>query len=216
MQKIIGRIHVLTDAVLQTRFSHQELARLALEGGADVIQFRQKIGSTRELIQTARELNAICRGHDARFIVNDRIDVAIGSEAPGVHLGQSDFPMDLARELLGEDKIIGGSASDMEEARICVEHGVDYIGLGPVYPTTSKGDAGPVGGLELLKRVAEAVSPVPVIAIGGIGEDNAGAVMDAGAHGIAVISSVCCMEDPRGAAARLRDVVDRHVGVRRA
>ena len=88
--KEIGRVHVLTDVVLQTRFSHQDLARLALEGGADVIQFRQKSGSTREFIETARDLNAICRGHGALFIVNDRIDVAIASGAPGVHLGQSD------------------------------------------------------------------------------------------------------------------------------
>lgn len=200
--KDIGRLHVLTDTVLQQRHSHEELARLAIAGGAGAIQFRQKRGSTREMIETARAMQEICRRLGVRLIVNDRLDVALAAEADGVHLGQDDFPMDQARALLGPDRIIGGSAGTLAEARSCEAFGVDYIGLGPIYPTGSKDDAGPAGGLELLRRTAAAVS-APLIAIGGIDEARAGEVMAAGAHGIAVISAVCCQEDPQGAAARL-------------
>lgn len=205
--KRVGRVHVLTDVVLQARFSHVELARRALAGGADAVQFREKGGSTRELIEAAREMAALCRGAGAVFIVNDRVDVALAAEADGVHLGQSDFPIALARRLLGEHRIIGGSASTLEEARRCVEEGADYVGFGPVYPTGSKADAAPARGLGLLREVAAAV-PVPVVAIGGIGIGNAPEVVRAGAHGVAVISAVCCQEDPAEATRRLLQSLD--------
>lgn len=198
----VGRLHVLTDTELQQRFSHLELAEQAIAGGAEAIQFRQKRGSTRELIETARQMQALCRRHGVRLIVNDRLDVALAAEADGVHLGQDDFPLALAREILGPEKIIGGSASTLAEARLCQAQGVDYIGLGPVYPTSSKADASPAGGLELVRRAARELG-LPVIAIGGIDEVRAAAVMAAGAHGVAVISAVCCQADPAAAAAGL-------------
>ncbi|MBU4278158.1 MAG: thiamine phosphate synthase [Proteobacteria bacterium] len=200
--KDIDRLHVLTDTELQQRYSHEELARLAIAGGAGVIQFRQKQGSTRQMIETARHMLAICRRHKAKLIINDRLDVALAAEADGVHLGQDDFPLAQAREILGPDKIIGGSASSVEEAALCRAGGVDYIGLGPVYPTTSKADAGPAGGLDLLRRVSREFG-LPVIAIGGINAARAAEVMEAGAHGMAVISAVCCQADPQEAAAEL-------------
>jgi len=204
--KQVGRLHVLTDTELQQRFSHLELAELAIAGGAEAIQFRQKRGSTRELIETARQMQALCRRRGARLIVNDRLDVALAAGADGVHLGQDDFPLALAREILGPEKIIGGSASTLAEARLCQAQGVDYIGLGPVYPTSSKADASPAGGLDLVRRAARELG-LPVIAIGGIDEARAAAVMAAGAHGVAVISAVCCQGDPAAAAARLRRVL---------
>jgi len=200
--KDIDRLHVLTDTELQQRYSHEELARLAIAGGAGVIQFRQKQGSTRQMIETARHMMAICRCHKAKLIINDRLDVALAAEADGVHLGQDDFPLAQAREILGPDKIIGGSASSVEEAALCRAGGVDYIGLGPVYPTTSKADAGPAGGLDLLRRVSREFG-LPVIAIGGVNAARAAEVMGAGAHGMAVISAVCCQADPQEAAANL-------------
>jgi len=206
--KRIGRLHVLTDTTLQDRFSHLELARLAVQGGADLIQFRQKSGSTRSLIETARDMKAICEAAEAVFVVNDRIDVAMASDADGVHIGQDDFPIAMARDLLGADRIVGGSASNLEEALACVRDGADYVGFGPVFPTTSKADAGPASGLETLRSIADAVD-VPVIAIGGIDEGNAARVMDAGAHGIAVISAVCCRPDPGGAATGLCRLIQR-------
>jgi thiamine-phosphate pyrophosphorylase len=141
------------------------------------------------------------------FVVNDRVDVAIASHADGVHLGQDDFPIPLARKLLGEEAIIGGSAGSMEEARECLLEGADYIGFGPVYPTGSKEDAGPASGLGLLKQIVEAI-PLPIIAIGGIARDNIPLVMKAGVHGIAVISAVCCQNDPMEAAECLRGLLE--------
>jgi thiamine-phosphate pyrophosphorylase len=198
MVKKIGRLHVLTDEVLQTRLSHLELAELAIAGGADTIQLRQKIGSTRELIEAARQIQAVCTKAGVTFIVNDRVDVAIAAGANGVHLGRDDFPISLARKLLGENAIIGGSAGTIEEAQKCLLEGADYVGFGPVYETTSKDDAGPAAGLELLKQIAQTI-PLPIVAIGGITKDNMTNVIKAGAHGIAVISAVCCQEDPREA-----------------
>lgn len=200
--KKIGRIHVITDTELQTRFSHIDLANLAIAGGADTIQFRQKIGSTREMIETARQIKQLCIDHGVTFIVNDRLDVAIASDSDGVHLGQDDFPIPLARDLLGNKKIIGGSAVTLEEAQKCLVDGADYIGFGPVFPTTSKADVSPVTGIDLLKEVIDKV-PLPLIAIGGVNTDNAPEVIQAGAHGIAVISAVCCQQDPEQATREL-------------
>ncbi len=208
--KKIGRFHVLTDAVLQTRYSHVELAQMAISGGADTIQFRQKNGTTKEMIETAGRMRELCGRAKAIFIVNDRVDVAIASGANGVHLGQDDFPISLARKMLGGDAIIGGSAGSLEEARRCLEEGADYIGVGPVYPTASKADAGPAGGLKLLEEIVKSV-PLPVIAIGGITRENSPLVMRAGAFGIAVISAVVCQEDPARAAKSLSEILmQRH------
>lgn len=198
MMKQIGRLHVLTDTVLQSRFSHLELARMAIKGGADTIQFRQKIGTTREMIKIVRQLKQLCLDSSVTLIVNDRVDVAIAADADGVHLGLDDFPLPQARKLLGESRIIGGSAATLEEAQKCLAEGADYIGFGPVYPTTSKEDASPVTGIKLLKQAVEAI-PLPIIAIGGISVENTPEVMRAGARGIAVISAVCCQEDPEQA-----------------
>ncbi|MFH1480946.1 MAG: thiamine-phosphate kinase, partial [Pseudomonadota bacterium] len=198
--------HVLTDTVLQSRFSHVELTRLAIAGGADTIQLRQKSGSTREMIEVARKMKAVCKEAGVTFIVNDRIDVAMAAEADGVHLGQDDFPIPLARRLLGEEAIIGGSAAVMEEAGKCLEEGADYIGFGPVFPTASKDDAGPVSGIDMLKKVVQTI-PLPIIAIGGVYKENTPDVMRAGARGIAVISAVCCQKDPAQATAWLREAL---------
>ena len=204
--KIIGRLHVLTDTILQNRFSHIELTKQAISGGADTIQFRQKSGSTKELIEIAMGMRQVCREKGAVFIVNDRIDVAMAADADGVHLGQNDFPIPLARELLGKDRIIGGSAATPEEMENCIREGADYVGFGPVYPTGSKDDAGPVSGIDLLKGIV-ASTTIPIIAIGGIDKSNAARVMGAGAHGIAVISSVCCRDDPQKATWELHHMV---------
>jgi len=206
MMKKVGRLHVLTDTVLQANFSHTELTELAIAGGADTIQFRQKSGNTRDMIEVARQMKKLCAISDVMFIVNDRIDVAIAAEADGVHLGQDDFPISLARELLGEGRIIGGSAATIAEARKCLSDGADYVGFGPVFPTTSKDDAGPVSGIDILKQVVEAI-PLPIIAIGGVGAENTAEVLGVGARGIAVISAVCCQPDPERATRELYEAL---------
>jgi len=206
----IGRLHLLTDVVLQSRFSHEDLARLGIAGGADTVQLREKGGSTRRMIEVAKSMAAVCRSARVPFIVNDRIDVAIAAQADGVHLGQSDFPIPLARELLGKDKLIGGSAATLEEARICLAEGADYVGFGPVYVTDSKEDAGPVSGPKGLKQVVETI-PLPIIGIGGITAENVSEIMKAGAYGVAVISAVCCQIDPEGATRALREALERSI-----
>lgn len=200
--KRIGRLHVLTDMDLQSAFNHVDLTRLAIRGGADTIQFRQKRGSTLEMINTASLMKQVCEEAGVTFIVNDRIDVALAVDADGVHLGQEDFPIPQARELLGDDRIIGGSAATIEEAKLCLTLGADYVGFGPVFPTTSKDDAGPVSGIAVLRKVVDEI-PLPIIGIGGITEENTQDVRGAGAYGIAVISAVCCQVDPEGAARAL-------------
>ncbi len=207
--KRIGRLHVLTDRELQNRFTHEELARMAVAGGADTVQFRQKQGATREMIEIALRMKKICRAAEVPLLINDRLDWALAAQSDGLHLGQDDFPIPLARQILGEKAIIGGSAGNLEEAWKCWKEGADYIGFGPVFETTSKADAGPASGLELLRLVVKTV-PLPVIAIGGINPENAAQVLAAGAYGLAVISAVCCQEDPQGATAALRRLVDAY------
>lgn len=200
--KTIGRLHVLTDTVLQDRYSHVDLARLVIDGGADTIQYRQKTGTTKELIETAAATQGVCTEAKVTLVVNDRVDVAIAAGADGVHLGQEDFPVRKARELLGPDAIIGVTGKTLELSRTGIEDGADYVSFGPIYATTSKPDAREPQGLEGLSEIAQAISR-PVIAIGGICEDTAGDVIRAGAHGIAVISAVCCQSDPADAARKL-------------
>jgi thiamine-phosphate pyrophosphorylase len=206
--KHIGKLHVLTDTQLQKRFSHVELAQMAIQGGADAIQLRQKHGSTREMVETACHMKDLCSTAGVKLIINDRIDIAIASNADGVHLGQDDFPIPLARRLLGDERIIGGSAGNIEEAMKCVNEGVDYIGFGPVYQTLSKDDAGPAKGIAVMKQLIKRVS-CPVIAIGGVNTGNVQEIIRAGAYGIAVISAVCCMEDPITATRELVEVLNR-------
>ena len=207
--KPIGRLHVITDESVQSRFSHVEIAKLAVEGGADVIQFRDKKRPAGELIDIAASIRDVCRGAGAAFIVNDRIDVAIAIDADGVHLGQSDLPIAEARKLLGPGKIIGGTASNVEDALEAQRDGADYVGFGHIYPTSSKDKPTPAKGPEALLAVVGAVS-IPVVAIGGITAENLPAVVETGVHGVAVIGAVCASEDPRGAARELRSILLRH------
>jgi thiamine-phosphate pyrophosphorylase len=204
-KKTIGRLHILTDTKFQRKFTHVELARLAIEGGADAIQLRDKELSTRELIEIAKAIKEICREHKVTFIVNDRVDVAFAVDADGVHLGQDDLPISVARRIL-KDKIIGGSAGNEEELERCISEGADYIGFGPVFHTSTKADAGPQVGLDALRNIVKR-SPIPVIAIGGIDDQNASQVLETGVHGIAVVSFVSRAKDPRQATERLRNLM---------
>jgi thiamine-phosphate pyrophosphorylase len=203
----VGRLHVLTDVARQSRFDHAELARLALAGGADAIQFREKSGPTRGMIEIARALAGICRDRGACLIVNDRLDVALAADADGVHLGLDDFPPSLARAILGADRVIGASARTVEEAIEGMRAGADYIGAGPVYATGSKPDASPPIGAAGLRAIVRAVE-IPVIAIGGVTAERVAEILAAGAHGIAVIEAVAGDPDPAAAARRLREALD--------
>ena len=200
--KKIGVLHVITDTTFQSRFTHQRLAELAIQGGADTIQFREKIGTTRQLITIAQQMQAICSEHDVPLIINDRADIALAVAASGTHFGQDDMPVSFGREILSTDSIIGASARTEDKILEAITEGADYIGFGPIYQTSSKPDAEQPKGLERLRRMCE-IATCPVIAIGGITLDTAAEVIQAGAHGIAVISAVCAQHDPLAATERL-------------
>jgi thiamine-phosphate pyrophosphorylase len=193
--KNIGVLHVITDTTLQSRFTHTELAELAIQGGADTVQFRQKQGTTRELIAIAEAMRTVCEQHKVPLIVNDRADIALAVGATGAHFGQDDMPVSIGRRILSAESIIGASARTEEKILEAITEGADYIGFGPIYGTTSKADAEMAKGLERLRRMCD-IAACPVIAIGGIGIETAGDVIRAGAHGIAVISAVCAHPEP--------------------
>lgn len=206
-EKSIGRLHVLTDFHLQQRRTHAELATLAIRGGADSIQFRQKHGGIQNMLAQAYEVADVCRDTTTPLIVDDRIDITQAVDAQGVHLGQNDFPIDSARKVLGKDAIIGATATKTEQAVEAYEMGADYVGFGPVFPTTSKRNPKSVKGPEGLSDACESV-PIPVIAIGGVTHDRVRTALEAGAHGVAVLSAIVTTSDPEQATARFRAAID--------
>ena len=206
--KKIGGLHVITDTTIQSRFTHPELAEMAIAGGADTIQFRQKEGSTRELIESAQAVQAVCAAHGVSLIVNDRADIALAVGAAGAHFGQDDLPVAVGRQILPSEMIIGASARTEEKILEAISAGADYIGFGPIYQTSSKPDAERPKGLGALQRMSE-IAQCPVIAIGGITAETAYEVIRAGAHGIAVISAVCGQADPAAATRRLWNEIQR-------
>ena len=203
MKQRIGRLVVITDTHIQSRFTHEELAELACAGGADVIQLRDKKMSDDEFNQVALRVRDICRRYQKMLIINDHVDVARAVEADGVHVGQDDMRVQEARVVLGSRAIIGTSAGNAIEAHAGHRAGADYIGVGHVFATSSKTKPGAPIGLAVLADACRNVSR-PVIAIGGITEANLAEVMEAGAWGVAVISAVCATRDPRAATAGLR------------
>lgn len=188
--------------------SHIDVATAAIEGGALIIQYREKDTSSRKLLETAGKLRELTSKADVKLIINDRVDIALAIRADGVHLGQDDLTLEAAKNIMGYDYIIGISATNFDEALAAAKDGADYIGLGPIYPTPSKDDAAPPIGLEGLSAVAEAIN-IPVVAIGGITIDNVEEVVMAGADAIAVISAVAAAEDMAGAARSLNGIIKR-------
>ena len=203
---MIGRVCVITDTTVQSFFTHTDLATLACTGGADIIQLRDKHLSDDDMITVGREIRHVCDRYDARFIVNDRVQVARACGADGVHLGRADASIEEARRVLGDSAIIGATAHSFQEALRADRSLADYVGFGHVYATTSKQKETPPVGLEELARVCSAVS-LPVLAIGGITSERVADVMRAGAWGIAVIADVCASDDPRAATERIRRAV---------
>lgn len=206
--KKIGVLHVITDTTLQSRFTHAELTALAIQGGADTVQFRQKQGTTRELVAIAEGMQKVCEAHKVPLIVNDRADIALAVRAAGAHFGQDDMRVSIGRRILPPEAIIGASARTEEKILEAITEGADYIGFGPIYGTTSKPDAELAKGLERLRRMCD-LAACPVIAIGGIGVETAGDVIRAGAHGIAVISAVCAHPEPDVATQNLLNEIQK-------
>ncbi|MCF7804912.1 MAG: thiamine phosphate synthase [Candidatus Marinimicrobia bacterium] len=207
-ERIAGwRLYVITDSDISGK-SHQDAAKAAMAGGADVIQFREKNCSSAELYEIAGELREITRKADVDFIVNDRLDIAQAVDADGVHLGQDDIPISVAREILGPDKIIGGSARYQGEAEQMAQEGVDYLGLGPVYEARStKHDTVAPQGLDLVRKVKQETT-LPIVAIGGIGPENLSFIFEAGADSVAVISAIMKADDITKATRDIKETIE--------
>ncbi|MFH1737332.1 MAG: thiamine phosphate synthase [Actinomycetota bacterium] len=208
MSDIDYSLYVITASNEKTGRSHGDVARAAVEGGATVIQFRDKDMDDETYAVSAATIGEIVRSGKIMFIVNDRPRAAVLAGADGVHIGQKDLALRHVKRIIGEDMVAGVSASSFEEAMLAAAVGADYLGVGPVFVTDSKPDApGPIGLAELTK-ICGAVD-IPVVAIGGINESNIAKVRAAGASGAAVISSVAGAPDMIEAVRRLKKAWER-------
>jgi len=204
-------VYLVTGESLSAGRTTREIVEQAIEGGVGVVQLREKAQPVRKRYEMGREIRELCRDAGVTFVVNDRVDLAAVLDADGVHLGDDDLPVRVARRLLGEDAIVGRSVSTVEEAEDAEAAGADYLGVGTVYRTESKDDipedehgVGP----ERVREIAAAVD-IPIVGIGGITADNAAEVANAGADGVAVITAITRAEDPQAATAVLGEAVER-------
>jgi thiamine-phosphate pyrophosphorylase len=180
-----------------------QVVAAALSGGVTAVQLRSKSANARELLEIGGEMRLLAIRHSTAFFVNDRPDLALALDADGAHVGSEDLPPAEARRLLRPPKILGVSAGNLQEARAAQEAGADYLGVGPVFPTDSKADAGEAIGLEGLAEIAASVR-IPVVGIGGVNEENAAAIIEAGANGVAVVSAILRSQEPENSARSLR------------
>jgi len=187
-------LYVITDETLYKGRTHADIAKSALEGGANIIQIRDKNCNDRYFYEQALEIKKMTKAYNAIFIVNDRIHIAIAVDADGINCGQKDLPCSVVKELLGKDKIIGISCSSVEMAIKAQEDGADYIGLGPIFSTTTKVDCDKTTGLEMIKNVKSHIK-IPVAAIGGINSSNINLVGEYGSDMACVVSCVVCADD---------------------
>jgi len=200
-------LYIITDQRISHGKSHLEVAEAALVGGATVIQFRDKEMEDSKAIEVCHKIHKLTKKKGVPFIVNDRVEIVKAVDADGVHLGQEDMSFSSARKILGKEKIIGISVETVEQALKAVEGGADYLGIGPIYPTATKPDAGKALGIARLKEIRESVN-IPIVAIGGINENNLEEVLRAGADGVAVISAVVSAPDITEACRKLKNKIE--------
>lgn len=199
---MIKGIYVITDTFLMPSRSHIDIAVAALYSGASVIQMRDKTASDKDLIRIGREIKRLASAAGALFIVNDRLEVALACDADGLHVGQDDHPASELRSLI-PGKILGVSVSTPEEAARAKRDGADYLGVGPIFATSTKADAVPPIGPDAIKPIKSASGELPVVAIGGINESNLAEIAKSGADSASVISAVVCADDMAEATRRL-------------
>ena len=200
-------LHLVTDRTLSRGRSLVEVVREAVAGGVTCVQLREKDCSTREFLEEALLLKELLQPLGLPLIINDRVDIALAIGADGVHLGQSDMPINHARRLLGPNCLIGISAESLADALEAEQQGADYIGISPVFSTPTKTDTAPALGLDGIRQIRKLVR-IPLVGIGGINLTNARHLLAAGADGVAVVSAIMAAESPRQAAAAMRGVLD--------
>lgn len=200
-------VYLVTDRALCLGRDLVDVVAAAVRGGATMVQLREKKCDTRDFVELARALKKLLAPRGVPLLINDRVDVALASGADGVHVGQSDMRPADVRALMGPDVLLGLSVETMEHVREAGKLAVDYLGVGPVYPTATKPDHSAPWGLEGLRKVRE-VSGLPLVAIGSVKAANAEQVLATGMDGLAVVSDICSADSPERAAAELRRIVD--------
>ncbi len=185
----LPRIYPITDARI-SQISHAEQVTLLSDAGATFVQLREKNLPVLDFYNDVKAALTVARQRDVTLIINDRADVALAAGAPGVHLGQDDLPPEAARNLLGDDAIVGFSTHNVAQAIAAAEFPVDYIAIGPIFETGTKANPDPVVGLDGLRAVRKAIGELSLVAIGGITIENAASVIEAGADSVAVISAL--------------------------
>ncbi|MEJ7711581.1 MAG: thiamine phosphate synthase [Pyrinomonadaceae bacterium] len=185
----LPKLYPITDVQL-SGLSHAAQVEALIDGGARLIQLRDKDASPRDFYTSAVDAMRVARARGTRLIINDRVDIALAVGADGVHLGQDDLPPEHARRLLGDQALIGYSTHNIEQAMRALHTGASYIAIGPIFPTSSKNNPDPVVSLCTLGRIRELAGPLPLVAIGGINLENAKQVIDAGADSVAVIGAL--------------------------
>ncbi len=203
------KLYLVTDRDLSLGRSLEEIVEAAIKGGTNLIQLREKEASTGEFVDLAKRLMKITSSYNVPLIVNDRVDVALAAKCDGVHIGQSDMNYTDARNILGNDAIIGLSIETLEQAKEANNLDVDYIAASPVFSTPTKTDTAPAFGLDGLTKIRE-ISRHKIVAIGGINKSNAADVISAGAHSLAIVSAICSANNPVEASKELADIIDKN------
>ncbi len=196
-------LYLVTDRDLCTHHSLKSVIEASVRGGVSIVQLREKSCSTKEFIELALEVKNLLKYTNVPLLINDRIDVALAVEADGVHLGQNDMPSELARKILGENAIIGLSIENFDQVnKIQMAANLNYIGVSPIFETTTKTDTKGAFGIQGLSKIRKMTS-LPLVAIGGINEANAESVIAAGADSLAVVSYLCSSKNPEESAKHL-------------
>lgn len=206
MKNIDYSLYLVTVRDLSKGRSLQEIIKSAVEGGVTIVQLREKKCTSREFLKLAQEIKDFCTPLGIPLIINDRVDIALAVKADGLHIGQSDMPYEIVRELMGPDAIIGLSVESVQDAIDAEKLDVDYLGLSPIYSTPTKTDIHHELGLEGIRKIRK-ISRHPLVAIGGINKENTAEIIAAGSDGIAVVSAICSAEDPKLASQELLEQV---------
>jgi thiamine-phosphate pyrophosphorylase len=208
LQCVDYSLYLVTDRGLSRGRSTLEIVSAAVDGGATVVQLREKDCSTRDFIEQALAIKDFLKDRGVPMIINDRVDVAQAVEADGVHLGQTDMPLETAKKILGDTMIIGISAESLPDAIAAEQGGADYLGVSPIYATPTKTDTAPPLGLEGLREIRKTVR-IPLVGIGGLNRDNAAEAIRNGADGVAVVSAIVAAGNPQEAADALKQIITR-------
>jgi thiamine-phosphate pyrophosphorylase len=201
LKKFDPRLYFITDSTLYEKDEFLSRVTAALEGGVTLVQLREKERTTREYLELAKAVHELTKKYNVPLIIDDRLDIAMAADTEGVHFGQSDLPIDIARKIFGPDRIIGATAKTVEQATEACEQGADYLGVGAIYPTTTKVKT-ILTSTEMLDKICHAV-PIPVNAIGGLNKDNIDVLKGIPIAGVCVVSAIMKADDPKRATLEL-------------